>query len=111
MRVPPKLASEVGVANGTLERACRAQAEVAVAKVRVDGADETKAHHVRRVAVAAAEHGDEPHPMAWYKEFDGGRSFYTALGHTEESYDDPLFQGHLWGGISYAAGEGIPHTG
>src|SRR5687768_12388765 len=25
------------------------------------------------------------HPMAWYHEFDGGRAFYTALGHTKES--------------------------
>src|SRR5688572_912858 len=26
------------------------------------------------------------HPMAWYREFDGGRAFYTALGHTNESF-------------------------
>ena len=26
------------------------------------------------------------HPMAWYHEFDGGRAFYTELGHTKESY-------------------------
>ena len=29
------------------------------------------------------------HPIAWYHEFDGGRAFYTGLGHTEEAYDDP----------------------
>jgi cytochrome c len=46
------------------------------------------------------------HPMAWYKEFDGGRAFYTAMGHTNESYDDPLFIDHLEGGIVYALGEG-----
>jgi len=48
------------------------------------------------------------HPMAWYHEFDGGRAFYTALGHTKESYHDPLFLEHIWGGISYAAGNGDP---
>lgn len=42
------------------------------------------------------------HPMAWYHEFDGGRAFYTALGHTDESYNDPLFLKHLLGGIKYA---------
>lgn len=44
------------------------------------------------------------HPMSWYHEFDGGRSFYTALGHTKESFQDTLFLNHLWGGIRYASG-------
>ena len=44
------------------------------------------------------------HPVAWYHEYDGGRSFYTALGHTRESYADPLFIAHLAGGIEWAAG-------
>ncbi|MGB3850337.1 MAG: ThuA domain-containing protein [Tunicatimonas sp.] len=44
------------------------------------------------------------HPMAWYKEYDGGRAFYTGLGHTEESYSDSLFLQHLAGGIRYAIG-------
>jgi len=44
------------------------------------------------------------HPMAWYHQYDGGRSFYTALGHTEESYAEPLFLDHLLGGIKYAMG-------
>ena len=45
------------------------------------------------------------HPIAWYHTFDGGRSWYTAMGHTSESYSEPLFLAHLWGGILYAAGE------
>ncbi|RZK81077.1 MAG: ThuA domain-containing protein [Pedobacter sp.] len=44
------------------------------------------------------------HPMAWYHNYDGGRSFYTELGHVEESYADPLFLQHLLGGIKYALG-------
>lgn len=44
------------------------------------------------------------HPIAWFREFDGGRSFYTALGHTEESYDEVYFQKHLIGGIKYVLG-------
>ena len=46
----------------------------------------------------------EYHPMSWYHEYDGGRAFYTALGHTDESYADPLYLGHLLGGIKYAMG-------
>ncbi|MGB5238921.1 MAG: ThuA domain-containing protein [Flavobacteriaceae bacterium] len=41
------------------------------------------------------------HPIAWYHEFDGGRSFYTGGGHTEASFDEIDFQKHLLGGIEY----------
>tara|TARA_R110002049_G_scaffold124997_25_gene280598 strand:- start:4369 stop:6831 length:2463 start_codon:yes stop_codon:yes gene_type:complete len=47
----------------------------------------------------------EHHPIAWYREFDGGRTFYTAMGHTKQSYSDPLFLGHLGEGIAWAMGE------
>lgn len=43
------------------------------------------------------------HPIAWYQEFDGGRSFYTTLGHLPESYDDAWFLAHIYGGIYWAA--------
>ncbi|HEX3641035.1 MAG TPA: ThuA domain-containing protein [Ktedonobacteraceae bacterium] len=46
----------------------------------------------------------QDHPIAWYHDFDGGQAWYTALGHTSESFSEPLFLQHLWGGISYAAG-------
>ncbi len=49
------------------------------------------------------ENGDN-HPIAWYHEFDGGRAFYTGLGHTDEAYDDPNFRKHLVGGIEYCLG-------
>lgn len=43
------------------------------------------------------------HPMAWYQKFEGGRIFYTALGHTKEDYtEDQQFLQHLTGGINYA---------
>nr|WP_214460549.1 ThuA domain-containing protein [Flavihumibacter fluvii] len=50
-------------------------------------------------------HNGDNHPMAWYHEFDGGRAFYTALGHTRETYTDDNFLKHLLGGIKYAIGE------
>ncbi|MBC7653730.1 MAG: ThuA domain-containing protein [Oligoflexus sp.] len=46
----------------------------------------------------------ENHPMAWYHNFDGGRAFYTELGHTNESYQEELFLKHILGGIKYAMG-------
>ncbi|WP_210437764.1 ThuA domain-containing protein [Nocardioides xinjiangensis] len=48
---------------------------------------------------------DDDHPIAWYQEFDGGRSFYTGGGHTDASFSEPLFRTHLLGGIQYAAGQ------
>lgn len=45
------------------------------------------------------------HPMAWYHEYDGGRAFYTASGHTSESYEEELFLEHLLEGIRYAIGD------
>ncbi len=51
------------------------------------------------------------HPVAWYHEYDGGRSFYTALGHIEETFSDPLFLMHIYGGIYWAAtGKGIDNS-
>lgn len=44
------------------------------------------------------------HPMSWYQSYDGGRAWYTALGHTEESFSEPAFLAHLLGGIQYAIG-------
>ncbi len=52
---------------------------------------------------AAAAMGAD-HPIAWYHEFDGGRAWYTAGGHTSESFSEPLFREHLLGGILWAAG-------
>ncbi|MGH8139011.1 MAG: ThuA domain-containing protein [Steroidobacteraceae bacterium] len=47
--------------------------------------------------------GTGQHPVAWCHEFEGGRSFYTALGHTEESFTEENFRTHLAGGIDWAS--------
>lgn len=46
----------------------------------------------------------EQHPIAWYHEYDGGRAWYTGLGHTVDAYQDDDFRQHLLGGIKWAAG-------
>ena len=48
---------------------------------------------------------DEPRPISWYKEYKGGRSFYTALGHNAIDYTaDTNFIHHVEEGIKYAMG-------
>lgn len=42
------------------------------------------------------------HPISWHHEFDGGRSWFTALGHRPESYSDERFMKHIVGGIMWA---------
>ncbi|MCW9708502.1 ThuA domain-containing protein [Fodinibius salsisoli] len=46
------------------------------------------------------ENGDY-HPISWYHDYDGGRAFYTGLGHTEESYSEPHFLDLLRGALDY----------
>jgi len=41
------------------------------------------------------------HPITWYQEFKNRKMFYTALGHTEESFHDETFLKHILGGILY----------
>ncbi len=50
-----------------------------------------------------ADTGD--HPIAWYHEYDGGRAFYTGLGHTDESFSEDLYLKHILAGIQYAIGD------
>ena len=41
----------------------------------------------------------EVFPCVWSQEFDGGRQWYTSLGHNKEDYKDPAFRKHILGGI------------
>lgn len=43
-------------------------------------------------------------PLAWCHEFEGGRSWYTALGHKKEHYADADLKKHILGGILWAMG-------
>ena len=48
------------------------------------------------------ENGDY-HPITWYHTYDGGRSFYTGLGHLKEVYSNKMFIELLEQGILYAS--------
>jgi cytochrome c len=47
----------------------------------------------------------QDHPIAWCRLYEGGRAFYTGLGHTAESFAEPAFLAHLLGGLRWAAGQ------
>jgi glucose/arabinose dehydrogenase len=44
------------------------------------------------------------HPVSWCRDYDGGRSFYTGMGHTEGSYDESDFRKHLGGALRWTTG-------
>ena len=60
--------------------------------------------HPRRDQLHRRHHERRP-PDRLVPDYDGGRSFYTGLGHTPETYAEPDFLSHLLGGIRYAAGD------
>ncbi len=43
-------------------------------------------------------------PLAWRQELDGGRQFYTGLGHLKEHYASPILYQHILGGILWVIG-------
>lgn len=44
------------------------------------------------------------HPIAWSRKIDAGRAFYTGLGHTRESWEEPLMLMHVERALLWAAG-------
>jgi cytochrome c len=47
------------------------------------------------------------HPVAWYHDFDGGRSFYSGIGHNSDNFNNPDYMQHILGGIEYAIGDNV----
>ncbi len=44
------------------------------------------------------------HPVSWCRDYDGGRSFYTGMGHTDGSYGEDAFRKHLTGALKWTTG-------
>jgi type 1 glutamine amidotransferase len=63
-------------------------------------ADVTVLLNLDEASYSGGQMGD--HPISWYREFDGGRTWYTGGGHTSEAFGEPDFLAHLLGGIQYA---------
>ncbi|MBD8078638.1 ThuA domain-containing protein [Cellulosimicrobium arenosum] len=43
-------------------------------------------------------------PVSWCRDYDGGRSFYTGMGGTEDSWSDDAFRDHLLGALQWTTG-------
>ena len=44
------------------------------------------------------------HPVSWCRDYEGGRSFYTGMGHTDGSYGEAAFRTHLAGALRWTTG-------
>jgi type 1 glutamine amidotransferase len=47
------------------------------------------------------EQDTNPNPIAWTRQINDGRVFYTAMGHTTESYSEPFFLQHVANGLDW----------
>jgi type 1 glutamine amidotransferase len=56
------------------------------------------------LAAKGVKRTDRDFATAWHKPWGSGRVFYTALGHRPEVWQDPAYQEHLAGGITWAMG-------
>ena len=62
--------------------------------------------HILATVDESTYHGGtvgKDHPIVWCRPVGKGRMWFTAMGHTETSFSEPLFVKHLLGGIQYAA--------
>ncbi|KAH8909250.1 class I glutamine amidotransferase-like protein [Coniochaeta sp. PMI_546] len=59
-------------------------------------------YSVDETTYQSGKHGQD-HPIAWCQDFEGGRSFYTALGHFDEAYSDEAFLGQLLNAIGWTS--------
>lgn len=40
-------------------------------------------------------------PSVWCNNFDGGRQWFTSLGHDKSDYSNPIYVGHILGGLKW----------
>ena len=69
-----------------------------------DDYDPTSRLLVQLDPVSIGEKDVNPNPLSWTREVDGGRLFYTAMGHTRESFAEPYMLEHLSGGLDWVLG-------
>lgn len=58
----------------------------------------------RNLIIKHAGYFTELYPAAWTHDFDGGHTWFTALGHNKNDYTDPVFIQHIFQGIRFVAG-------
>ncbi|WP_326570452.1 ThuA domain-containing protein [Actinacidiphila glaucinigra] len=66
-----------------------------------------KVHTVAKVRESSYKPGTGAngvdHPVSWCRDYDGGRSFYTGMGGTAESYAETDFRDHLRGALQWTS--------
>lgn len=55
-------------------------------------------------------YGGDPYPVIWTMERGEGRVYYNAMGHREDVWTNPLFQGLVVDAILWAGGEGATQS-
>jgi uncharacterized protein len=64
--------------------------------------------HVIMVQVTEGMKGNEykrpNYPMTWARAYGKGRVFYTSMGHREDVWENPMYQGLLLGALGWASG-------
>ena len=48
--------------------------------------------------------GNDFNPVTWCHKYDGGRAWYTSIGHLPENFIEKNFQQHILGGLIWASG-------
>ena len=66
-----------------------------------DDYDPTSALLVTLDPASIGEADVNPNPVSWARQVDDGRVFYTAMGHTSESYSEPYFLDHLGAALDW----------
>jgi glucose/arabinose dehydrogenase len=96
------------VAPGVIDVADRAHPSTGKLAQKISLTEEwyTFASNVRGTAhvLATVDPSTADRPISWCRDYQGGRTFYTGLGHSKSSYANGAFQRHLLGGIEWAAG-------
>ena len=67
-------------------------------------ADPAQLDDPKKAELQGGELRDGVYPLSWYNTFDGGRQYYTSLGHKKEHYAEPLLRKQITGGILWAMG-------
>jgi PKD repeat protein len=76
----------------------------------VDYSPRADVHVLASVDETTYDEGDgndptaDDHPISWCQRYDGGRSWYTGMGHTDASFTEELYLKHILGGIEISAG-------
>jgi len=47
----------------------------------------------------------EYYPAVWYNNFQGGHAWISTIGHSKETYSDPVYLNHLVQGLRFVAGK------